>query len=59
MTFGTASTAGGCVAFTPMETIILVWDDLDDFAHACRHLATSAFAELVDFGRLLKTCLTP
>jgi hypothetical protein len=28
-----------------MEFLLLWWDDLDDFAHACRHLATSAFCE--------------
>ena len=25
-----------------MERLLLLWDELDDFAHACRHLATSA-----------------
>jgi hypothetical protein len=30
-----------------MEFLLLWWDNLDDFAHACRHLATSAFSELV------------
>jgi hypothetical protein len=29
-----------------MEFLLLWWDDLDDFTHACRHLATSAFAEV-------------
>jgi hypothetical protein len=33
-----------------MEFLLLWWDDLDDFAHACRHLATSAFSELVELG---------
>jgi hypothetical protein len=29
-----------------MEFLLLWWDDLDDFTHACRHLATAAFAEV-------------
>jgi len=29
-----------------MEFLLLWWDDLDDLAHACRHLATSAFSEV-------------
>ena len=33
-----------------MEFLLLWWDNLDDFAHACRHLATSAFSELVELG---------
>ena len=33
-----------------MEFLLLWWDDLDDFAHACRHLATAAFSELVEAG---------
>jgi len=33
-----------------MEFLLLWWDDLDDIAHACRHLATSAFSELVERG---------
>jgi hypothetical protein len=31
-----------------MEFLLLWWDDLDDLAHACRHLATSAISELAD-----------
>ena len=31
-----------------MEFLLLWWDDLDDLAHACRHLATSAFSELAE-----------
>jgi len=34
------------VIFFPMEFLLLWWDDLDDFTHACRHLATSAFSEV-------------
>jgi hypothetical protein len=29
-----------------MEFLLLWWDELDDLAHACRHLATSAFSEV-------------
>jgi hypothetical protein len=29
-----------------MERLLLLWDELDDFAHACRHLATSAVEEV-------------
>ena len=29
-----------------MEFLLLWWDDLDDVAHACRHLATSALSEV-------------
>jgi len=31
-----------------MELLLLWWDDVDDFAHACRHLASSAFSELAE-----------
>lgn len=31
-----------------MEFLLLWWDDLDDLAHACRHLATSAFSEVAE-----------
>jgi hypothetical protein len=31
-----------------MEFLLLWWDNLDDFVHACRHLATSAVSELAD-----------
>ena len=33
-----------------MEFLLLWWDNLDDFAHACRHLATSAFSELAELS---------
>ncbi len=29
-----------------MERLLLLWDELDDFACACRHLATSAVEEV-------------
>jgi hypothetical protein len=33
-----------------MEFLLLWWDDLDDFAHACRHLVTHAFSELAELA---------
>jgi hypothetical protein len=30
-----------------MERMLLWWDDLDDLAAACRHLALAAFAEVL------------
>ena len=33
-----------------MEHLLFWWDELDDFAHACRHLATSACAELSELA---------
>jgi hypothetical protein len=29
-----------------MEFLLLWWDELDDLAHACRHLVASAAADL-------------
>jgi hypothetical protein len=29
-----------------MEFLLLWWDELDDLAHACRHVATSALTEV-------------
>ena len=53
VTFGTAPAAAEGVAFTAMEAIFLLWDDLDDFAHAARHLVASAFSDLVELSRSL------
>jgi hypothetical protein len=41
-----------------MEFLLLWWDDLDDFAHACRHLATSAFSEVTAAAAPLATGLS-
>jgi hypothetical protein len=30
-----------------MEFLLLWWDELDDLTHACRHVATCAFEEVV------------
>jgi hypothetical protein len=29
-----------------MEFVLLIWDELDDWTHACRHVAGSAVAEV-------------
>ena len=29
-----------------MEFMLLIWDELDDWTHACRHVAGSAVAEV-------------
>jgi len=34
-----------------MEFLLLRWDNLDDFTHACRHLATSALSEVADAAK--------
>ena len=31
-----------------MEVFLHLWDELDDLASACRHVATSAASELAD-----------
>jgi hypothetical protein len=31
-----------------MEFMLLLWDELDDWTHACRHLATTAAHEVAD-----------
>jgi hypothetical protein len=36
-----------------MEFLLLWWDDLDDLAHACRHLATSALSEVAESSPLV------
>jgi hypothetical protein len=41
-----------------MEFLLLWWDDLDDFTHACRHLATSAFSEVAAAAAPLATGLS-
>jgi len=33
-----------------MERLLLLWDDLDDLAWACRHVAASAAGELAGLG---------
>jgi hypothetical protein len=42
----------------PMEFLLLWWDDLDDLTHACRHLATSALAEVAAASAPLVTGLS-
>jgi hypothetical protein len=41
-----------------MEFLLLWWDDLDDVAHACRHLATSALSEVVEASAYYVTGLS-
>lgn len=41
-----------------MEFLLLWWDDLDDLAHACRHLATSAFSEVAESTATLASGLS-
>ena len=33
-----------------MEFLLLWWDELDDVAHACRHLATAAIFEVTAYS---------
>jgi hypothetical protein len=40
-----------------MEVMLLLWDELDDWAHACRHLATTAIAEVADVAAPLATAV--
>jgi hypothetical protein len=41
-----------------MEIFLNLWDELDDLAGACRHIATSTAIELTSVGRPLATVLT-
>ena len=34
-----------------MEIFLNLWDELDDLAHACRHIATSTAIELASVAR--------
>ena len=34
-----------------MEIFLNLWDELDDLAHACRHIATSTALELASVAR--------
>jgi hypothetical protein len=40
-----------------MEFMLLLWDELDDWTHACRHLATTAVNEVADVVTPLATAL--
>jgi hypothetical protein len=40
-----------------MEIMLLLWDELDDWTHACRHLATTAISEVADVAAPLATAL--
>ena len=36
------------VQLQPMEIFLHLWDELDDLTSACRHVATTTAAELLD-----------
>ena len=36
-----------------MEFVLLIWDELDDYTHACRHVAGSAVAEVATLSTSL------
>jgi hypothetical protein len=40
-----------------MEFLLLWWDDLDDFTHACRHLVTGAVTEVAALSAMLLTAI--
>jgi hypothetical protein len=40
-----------------MEVMLLLWDELDDWTHACRHLAGTAISEFADVAAPLATAL--
>jgi hypothetical protein len=40
-----------------MEIMLLLWDELDDWAHACRHVASTAISEFTDVAAPLATAL--
>ena len=40
-----------------MEIMLLLWDELDDWAHACRHLASTTISEVTEFAVPLATAL--
>lgn len=40
-----------------MEFVLLLWDELDDWAHACRHVASTAVSEVAQVTAPLATAL--
>ena len=38
-----------------MERLLLVWDELDDWTHACRHVAFTTVSEVAQLGAPLAT----
>ena len=40
-----------------MEIMLLLWDELDDWTHACRHLASTAISEVAEVAAPLVTAL--
>jgi hypothetical protein len=45
------------VESSAMEIMLLLWDELDDWTHACRHLASTAISEVADLAAPLATAL--
>jgi hypothetical protein len=43
----TARARRNVVEFSPMEIFLHLWDELDDLSHACRHVATTMAAEIL------------
>jgi hypothetical protein len=41
-----------------MEFMLHWWDELDDWAHACRHVAVSAFSEIAEASLTLTAGLS-
>ena len=40
-----------------MEFMLLLWDELDDWAHACRHVASITMSEVAHVASPLATAL--
>ena len=62
------ASAGGCerqhtsrnkrsVESAAMEIMLLLWDELDDWTHACRHLASTAISEVADIAAPLASAM--
>ena len=40
-----------------MEFMLLIWDELDDMAHACRHVASTTVSEVTQVAAPVVTAL--
>jgi hypothetical protein len=40
-----------------MERLLLLWDELDDWTHACRHLASQAVSEIAQVAAPIATAV--
>jgi hypothetical protein len=45
------------VESSAMEFMLLIWDELDDVAHACRHVASTTVSEVAQVSAPLVTAL--